>query len=383
MSAVRRYRVVHVISSLAIGGAEVLLLSLVEKLSSMGFDNDVILLGPDDALKQRFLRIGVPVHPVGMARGRIPTFRQVVRLLRLGRALQPDLIQGWMAHGNLAAVLLRAALFRSVPLLWSVHQSLDRYGSQPLSTRASIRVLSLLSWMPRQIIYASRTSRDQHRRMGFRDARAIHIPNGVDTRVFHAGVGRREQARTALGLHASARVVGHVARYHPSKDQQTLLAALELLLLDDPNACAVLIGRGLTHDNPDFGRWLRDARLTGRILLLGPRADVAELLPGFDVFCLSSRNEACPVAILEAMSSELRCVATDVGDLAWMLAGTGAVVPAGDPPALAAALRRMLDMRAEDAAIESVRARERVLETFSQEQMIERYRGTYLAAMDS
>ena len=379
----RRYRVIHVISSLAVGGAEVLLLSLVSKLRDLGFDHEIIALGSDDALKQQFLRIGIPVHQIGMSRKAFPTPRQALQLARLGRVLRPDLIQGWMAHGNLAGVLLRLASFRRVPLLWSVHQTLGRYDAQPLNTRFSIRALSLLSWIPRRIIYVSRTSREEHRAMGFRDGKAIHVPNGVDTRIFRGGRGRRLNARAALGLPESAKVVGHVARYHPKKDHATLLSALQSVLLDDADACAVLIGSGVTGDNPDLQRFTGDARLSGRLLLLGPRSDVADLLPGFDVFCLSSAyGEACSVAILEAMSSELRCAVTDVADSAWMVGGTGAVVPAGDPSALASALKRLLGMPAEAAAIDARRARERVLALFSQEGMIEHYRRIYRDAID-
>ena len=378
----RRYRAVHVIGSLAIGGAEVSLLALVEKLQKAGFDNEVILLGSEDALTPRFLRSSVPVHRLNMARGRLPALNQVAELVRLGRALRPDLIQGWMAHGNLAGALLRATLFRSIPLFWSVHQTLGNFRSQPRTTRFAIRALALLSWMPRQIIYVSRASREQHVGMGFRDSRSIHIPNGVDTDAYRGGADRRVSARQRLGLSESARVVGHVARFHPAKDHPNLMAALATLLLDDTNACAVLIGHGLTSDNPAFASWLGDPRLSGRLLLLGPRHDVADLLPGFDVFCLSSASEACSVAVIEAMSCGLRCVVTDVGDSAWILGGTGAVVPAGDPPSLAVALRRLLAMPAASAVMESRRARERVLESFNQERMVERYRSLYLAAIE-
>ena len=378
----RRFRVVHVISSLAVGGAEVLLLSLVAKLREAGFDSEVILLGTEDALKPQFQQLGISVHSIGMARKAFPTLRQAARLVRIGRALQPDLVQGWMAHGNLAGVLLRITLFRSVPLLWSVHQTLGQYDAQPLNTRFSIRALALLSWIPRQIIYVSRTSRAEHRAMGFRDSGAIHIPNGVDTGAFRGGAERRAGSRTTLGLHASARVVGHVGRHHPSKDQPTLLSALGLLLLEDRDAYGILIGQGLTPDNPELAQWTRDSRFANRLLLLGPRSDVADLLPGFDVFCLSSASEACPVALVEAMSSGLRCVATDVGDCAWMLGESGEVVPAGNPAALAAALRRQLDRSPEGAAIDSGRARERVLAVFSQERMFEQYRRVYRAAIE-
>lgn len=374
-------RVLHVISSLAAGGAEMSLLSLVARLRVHGIDNQVIVLGDDAPLKPRFLELGVPVHEVGMARRSFPGVRQVIRLMRLGRSLRPDLIQGWMAHGNLAAVLLRMGLFRPVPVIWSVHQTLGRFRDLSRTTRFSLRALARLSWLPRRIIFVSRAGREQHRAIGFRDARAIHVPNGVDIAAFRGGDDRRAASRAALGLDPSARVVGHVGRFHPAKDYRNLAAALGQLLLADGSAQAVLIGSGLTGDNPEFATILREAAVARRMRLLGFRDDVAQLLPAFDVFCLSSASEACPVALLEAMSCGLRCVVTDVGDASWMVGDSGEVVPACDAPALAAALGRMLQASPAAAAAGSARARARALEFFSLDRMAECYRVIYLAAI--
>lgn len=378
----RCHRVVHVISSLAVGGAEMALLSLVARLQDSGFENHVIVLGAESPLKRRFLELNVPVHETGMARRTFPGPRQVLHLMRIGRKLRPDLIQGWMAHGNLAAVLLGMGPFRPVPVVWSVHQTLGRFSDLSRTTRFALRALARLSWIPRRIIYVSRASREQHRALGFRDSKAVHVPNGVDVTAFRGGEERRTASRASLGLGASARVVGHVGRFHPAKDYRNLAAALRQLLLEDASAHAVLIGGGLTEDNPEFAGLLHEAPVARRLRLLGFRDDVAWLLPAFDVFCLSSASEACPLALLEAMSCGLRCVVTDVGDAAWMVGGSGEVVPTGDASALAAALARVLRATPVAAEAGSARARERAQELFSVDRMAERYRVIYRAAIE-
>jgi glycosyltransferase involved in cell wall biosynthesis len=70
--------------------------------------------------------------------------------------------------------------------------------------------------------------------------------------------------------------------------------------------------------------------------------DVRGFLAGLDVFCLSSRREALPLVLLEAMAEGLPCVATDVGDVRTAVGDDAVVVPPDDAPALAGALRRLL-----------------------------------------
>lgn len=379
----KRCRVLHVITSLMVGGAEVLLLEIAEKLRRHGFDSDVVVLGKEGLLEPRFRELGVTVHRLNMQHRSMPSVRDAIELARLGRRIDPDLIHGWMAHGNLAGSLIRAVLRKRTPLIWSIHQSLGEYHTLPLNTRFAIRANRFLSGSADAIAFVAKASLTEHRTFGFRDRKAVYIPNGVDSDRFRAGAEQRAAARALLGLPETTTVVGHVARYHPSKDQHTLLAALKLAFADRRDCCAVLIGRDLTADNPELHEWLSDERFSGQIRMLGPRSDVASLLPGFDLFCLSSAfNEACPVAVLEAMSCGVRCVVTNVGDSAWIVGDTGAVAPVRNAEALAREMARLIDMPGDQALDASCRARERVIAHFSLDGMVEAYRNIYLDVIE-
>jgi glycosyltransferase involved in cell wall biosynthesis len=154
------------------------------------------------------------------------------------------------------------------------------------------------------------------------------IHNAVDVASF----------RTTNGAAGPARIVG-VGRFAYPKDFSTLLAALELV---GAGYRAALVG-----DGPGLGEVvtaLRARGLSDRVELLGARGDVSDVLARSDVFVLSSRSEGFPVSILEAMAAGLPVVATDVGGVAEAVVDgeTGILVPAGDPEALAAALRRLV-----------------------------------------
>jgi glycosyltransferase involved in cell wall biosynthesis len=287
-----------------------------------------------------------------------------------------------MSHGNLGGTLVRAAAPRTVPLIWSIHQTLGDYHTLPFNTRFAIRATAHLSGRADAIIFVAKSSMEEHRAIGFRSERAMFVPNGVATDLFQGGQARRAEARTLLGIAAHVPVIGHVARYHPSKDQATLLAACRIVFSGGRQGCVVLIGRDLTAANQELAVWLHDRQLGPHLKFLGPRSDVARLLPAFDLFCLSSAyNEACPVAVLEAMSCGVPCVVTDIADSAWIVGDTGGVAPARDAMALAAQITKFLDAPRDAAESASRRARQRILERFSLDQMIESYCGIYISAI--
>jgi Glycosyltransferase Family 4 len=122
-SGVEPIKVLHIINNLSIGGAEMMLYKLLSRMDRERFDPAVVSLMGRSALGKRFEALGISVYATGMKPG-MPTPAEIWRLLRLVRGLQPDLIQGWMSHGNLAASLAGAFAPGSVPVLWNVRRSL-------------------------------------------------------------------------------------------------------------------------------------------------------------------------------------------------------------------------------------------------------------------
>ena len=103
------------------------------------------------------------------------------------------------------------------------------------------------------------------------------------------------------------------------------------------------------------------------------------ILPGLDVLCVSSRSEAFPNVVGEAMSCGVPCVTTDVGDAAQIVGETGHVVPVGDPARLAEALRAIVQMGAEARVRLGRVARQRIIEHYSLDSMIKQYQRIYEA----
>jgi glycosyltransferase involved in cell wall biosynthesis len=179
-----------------------------------------------------------------------------------------------------------------------------------------------------------------------------------------------------LGLPTSTTLIGLLARHHPMKDHANLIRAGARCAAADLHL--VLAGRGVDGDNEGLRATIAEAGMGGRVSLLGERHDVPELVAGLDVVAVSSAwGEAFPLVLGEAMASGVPCVATDIGDSAWIIADTGVVVPPRDPEALAGGLQHLVELGPEGRRRLGAAARARILDNFSLPEVVRQYETLY------
>lgn len=171
----------------------------------------------------------------------------------------------------------------------------------------------------------------------------IHvIPNGVDTDLFVPDTGRLKLAEY-LPQKYKGKALIHVGRLNEAKDHLTLLRTMKLLVQEGHKIYLVLIGDGELRKTIEAE--IIHLGLTGNVRLLGSMANIHELLPGGDIFILSSKREGLPLAILEAMSCGLPVVATNVGAISEIVDNNvnGVLVPAGNQALLAKKIAYLLE----------------------------------------
>lgn len=368
-------KVLHLITGLATGGAEQVLFNGLAGGLAGRFDSAVVSLHDEGTYGEAIRDLGVPVHALGMGWG-IPLPGAVKALRRVVADFQPEVIQGWMYHGNLAAILAGWLAPGRPAVAWNIRHSLYGLRAEKPLTRQVIRSNRALSARPDAILYNARLSRQQHETFGFAPDRGQVIPNGFDLARLRPVSERGLMVRHELGILGEARVVGHVARLHPMKDHARFLRAAARVARDREYVHFLLSGTEVTPDNSALVGIVPDA-LRQRFHFLGERADVPDLMRAMDVLCQSSWSEAFPNVLGEAMAIGVPCVATDVGDSADIIGGTGVIVPPRDDEALTQGLLAMLAKSTEERRAMGEAARARVESRYSLDAMVAQYARLY------
>ncbi len=258
--------------------------------------------------------------------------RDALKALRRSRGLisheRPDLIQTALWHADLLGRL--ACLGTSVPVV-NGHEGIDEDKS-----RGRILVDQLTHRLARHHCATSRAVAERvHQRDGIPIERIKVIPNAVDPDRW-TPEGRRDETRTKLGIPLDAKVVGWVGRLHAVKDLACLFEAVSML----GSYWLALAGWG--PEATKVPMWSRRYGLEDRVVSVGEIDDVAPLLEAFDVFCLTSRGEGTPMALIEAMAAGLPVVAPRVGGIPELVSDgvDGLLIPPGEPNATARAIER-------------------------------------------
>jgi len=370
----KQVRVTHVITNLTIGGAEMMLYKLLVGLGEARRGHAVIVLGSGGPLMDRIMQLGVPVYPLGMGIRR-PDW--IVRFRQSLRALNPDIIHAWMYHANIVSALAPAILGRKVPVVWGIRAALDPSHSHPLFTMYVVRAGAWLSSRPARIVYNSVTSARQHQLAGYVARHGVVIPNGFDCEVLAPSAQARISIRRELGLDANTPLIGLIARFDPNKDFGTFIKAIAPMLVAQPDAHVLMVGRGVDRNNQALTQLLMNNVDARRVHLLGERTDVPAVCAALDVGCSSSITEAFSNSIGEAMACGVPCVVTDVGDSAYLVGSTGIVVPAGDAPAMTRALLQLLRLSSVERSALGASARQRIRQCFSLDSVVKSFTHLY------
>jgi glycosyltransferase involved in cell wall biosynthesis len=354
--------ILHVISGLDTGGAETTLVQLACALQQRGLPQHVVSLGDEGAYGEKIRSGGIALTALNLA-----SIRQVpvalFRLSRLMRRFHPQVIQGWMYHGNLMAALAhRLAGGRSRRrLTWNLRASNmddDRYGQL-------IRWGAALSAWPDVVIANSAAGANFHLSRGYRPRQMQIIANGIDVEKFRPDAMARSALRAELAIPTDAVVVMHAARVDPMKDHATFLKALAAV----PDVVGIMAG---AHTE--------SLRAPSNVRALGMRRDVERLCAMADiVISTSAFGEGFSNAIAEGMSAGLVPIATDVGDARLIVGDTGHIAPPGDPAAVAAVIAEVAALPAPDRIARGLRARARIVEQFSLMHAVSQYERLYLS----
>lgn len=365
-----RLRVLFVVGNFVAGGAERHLLELWRRLDRGRFVVEIAVFRREGQFADEVESLGWPLHDLGVG-STIYTasgWRGFARLVHRVLTFRPDVIQGYLFGPNLFAAL--AGRLCGVQVVVVSKRNIDAF-----ETPRQVAAQRLAHRLATHVVAVSVAVGETSVALGARRERVTVIPNGVDVERF-ASAHPDPVVRGENGTP----VVGSVGCLAARKDYPNLLEALAMLDRRGRTFRAVVVGEGKERDALE--REVERLGLRERVRFLGERPDVERLLPGMDVFVLSSREEGIPNALLEAMAAARPAVATAVGGTPEIMEDgkTGWLVPPRDPAALAEALEAVLSDPVE-AAKRGAAAQRAVRDHMSIQSMVERHQRFYESAV--
>lgn len=310
----------------------------------------------------------VPFHRLDIAGG--PSFTAFQQLRRL---LQPRGFHILHCHGARAAFygrLVAGSLGSRRPkVVYSIHGfTAPFYGLVKRTTLLSME--RLLSRFTDAFIAVSEAERKSFLTAGSGPPERMRLVRyGIDTERFANVVVDRAEQRTALGVPAGSVLVTTVCRLYFPKDVDTLIRAFAMVRAQCPGVHLLVVGDGPYR--PRVESLIAELGLATHVTLAGLRRDIPQILAVSNIFVLSTTDgEGLPITILEAMSSGLPVVASDVTGVREEVVHqeTGLIVPPKDPLALSRALADLLSSDKEVRAM-GKRGRTRVEQYFTLERM--------------
>lgn len=355
-------RVMYLVTSMPVGGAETLLVNLIRRMDRNRFAPELCCMKELGPLGEEMQKEVPTFH--NMLSGKYD-LRVVPRLTELFAMREIDAVVtvgagDKMFWGRLCAWLA------GVPVVASAIHSTGWPDSINWLNRR------LTSITDRFIGVAAPHGKHLVEVEGFPQEKVTVIPNGIDTDRFVANAQTREEIRGQWGVSEDTAVCGIVAALRPEKDHALFLKAAAHVVEQAPQSHFVIVGDG--PERPGIEALRDELGLQDHVTMTGSRSDIPELLSAMDCFALTSKNEASPVSILEAMSTQLPVVAPRVGSIPDAVDDgvNGLLVEASNLDETAdamAALMQDADKRAEMGKA----AREKVLRYGSLDAMVSGY----------
>jgi len=367
MSA-RKIKVLHLLVTLPVGGAEDLVATMVKGLDSKRFQTQVACIGDPGPVGMELSRSGHSVISLGLDIKHTLGWKIVTTVRRLLQREEPDILHTHLYHPNLYGRLAALGLGRAV--VAAVHNSYTQ-------VKFHRRLWNFLLWpvTDRLLVGSSQVWADVRQYDGVPASRLTLLPYGI--RVEDLDIPDSPNAAKAR-LGVTGFCLGTIGRLEEQKGQRYLLAALPQLRQAIPDLTLLLIGEGRLTDT--LRAQAQELGVTDVVHFLGTRRDLPQLYRAMDVFVLPSLWEGLPLVLLKAMAAGLPVVATRVSGCREVIqeGENGCLVPPAQPEPLAEAILKLY-RRPELRQAWGEQARQTVEKKYSIQTMLGQVENLYLS----
>ena len=328
-------KIVHLINDIAIGGGAQKMLYNITKYADLNkFEISVISLLPLDDYKEELEKNGMKVIVMNVKKHPFKTIRDIIKILK-----QTDTLFCWMYASNLVGYI--CGRLSKVPIInFGIRHS--DVGKDMMKFSGRI-VNKLGAWCSHSkyvtnVIYNGEKARKVHEQLGYDTKKSKVIINGCDTEKFkYDKEARKRILKKNNHLRNDAIWIISATRYHKTKNVPVFLKAIQLVKKQIGNIQVFMCGKGLDEENRELVEVVakNELVLNQDVFLRGLVNNLPELFSACDLYVLHSAAEAFPNTLLEAMSCEIECIATEAGDVRKIHPNEDNIVPIGDAEILA------------------------------------------------
>lgn len=354
----------HILHTLKAGGAEMLVKQFI-MAQSKNVKSVVVVLDEDGPIRQDLRNLGIPVHFCHRKSGL--DLKSSKRIAKIAKRHHVNIIHAHQYTPFVYAAIAKWFLPRSTKLIFTEH------GRHYPDIRKPKRVLANRLFLTNQADAITavgdyvKSALDQNESIPAKNINVIH--NGIDILPFlERTPDARTRIRQELDISNSQTVITLVGGFRSVKDHKTAVHTLRHLLINRHDAIMLFVGDGPTrHETQTLANHLR---VNNSLRFTGLRRDIPDILQASDIAICTSLSEGVSVALIEAMTSQLPVVATDVGGNSEVVQNniSGLLAPRGDAAQLATHIHNLIQSPKRMAEF-GLAGRERALKYFNQERM--------------
>lgn len=360
-------KILYVITSLGLGGAEKVVSQLADEMCSKGHTVKIAYLTGENLVKPNSSEVEI----IELNLNSVKDFPAAsIKFKRLISEFQPEIIHSHMVHANIFSRTNRLITPMN-KLICTAHNSNEGGKLRMLAYRLTNPLCNIFTNVSKEATSAFVKNNI------VKPNKMLTVYNGVDLNKFQnmSSTLDIDLYKKTLNLDPDTKVLLAVGRFNEQKDYPNLLKAVGLLAEKRKNFKLLIAGDGELR--PMIQDMIRQLSLEKFVSLLGNRDDIPELMTISDIYILSSKYEGLPTVLIEAMACEKFIIATDCGGSQEILGNTGILVPPESSSQLSEALDNVMNLNCKDISLNGRAARERAESLFSLESSIDRWLELY------
>jgi len=367
-------KILHIIPSMGSGGAETMLLKLIKENNRMSnpIKMEILILFNAGFYKEELQKNNIKFYELEINKSIYKLITSPFTILKI--MLKANIIHSWMYHSNVIAMIFSKILLRKKTIT-SIRRSSISKADLGSTTYYVAKLDAILSRKADAILSCTQVGMDEHKSFGYANKKFMVIPNGFED-VFVKSYLDKEECEDFGVYHFL-----NIGRWHEVKGHKILLNAFSKIKKKGYLFNLTLIGKNMNWENEELVNLIERYKLSDNITLLDERKNLYEIIPDYDFYVLSSLSEGFPNVLGETMGLGLYPIATDVGDVRYIMDDVGIICEPNNVESLEKGIEQVYYLSKEEVSKGKILSIKQISDNFLIENIFNKYKELYQDVM--